>query len=105
MENFIYDIPTKIAFGKGQIEMLPHFIKEYGSKVLLVYGGGSIKKIGIYQKAIALLEENSIPYCELSGVEPNPQIETVKKGVELCKTNGIEVLVPIGGGCTITKRF
>lgn len=101
MENFIYDIPTKIAFGKGQIEMLPHFIKEYGSKVLLVYGGGSIKKIGIYQKAIALLEENSIPYCELSGVEPNPQIETVKKGVELCKTNGIEVLVPIGGGSTI----
>jgi alcohol dehydrogenase YqhD (iron-dependent ADH family) len=101
MENFIYDIPTKIAFGKGQIEMLPKFIKEYGSKVLLVYGGGSIKKIGIYQEAVALLEENNIPYCELSGVEQNPQIETVKKGVELCKTNEIEVIVPIGGGSTI----
>ncbi len=101
MNKFIYNIPTKIAFGKGQIEMLPEFIKEYGNKVLLVYGGGSIKNTGIYQKAVSLFDENKISYCELSGVEPNPQISTVRKGVKICREGGIEVIVPIGGGSTI----
>lgn len=101
MENFIYNIPTKVAFGKGQISMLPEFIKEYGKKVLLLYGGGRIKKNGIYDKAVSLLKENDIEYFELPGVEPNPQIATVRKGVEICKKEGIEVLIPIGGGSTI----
>ncbi len=101
MNKFIYNIPTKIAFGKDQIEMLPEFIKEYGNKVLLVYGGGSIKNTGIYQKAVSLFDENKISYCELSGVEPNPQISTVRKGVKICREEGIEVIVPIGGGSTI----
>ena len=60
MENFIYNIPTKIAFGKGQIRMLPEFIKEYGSKVLLLYGGGSIKKTGIYDDVTEQLKKNDI---------------------------------------------
>ncbi len=101
MNKFIYNIPTKIAFGKGQIEMLPEFIKEYGNKVLLVYGGGSIKNTGIYRQAVSLFDENKISYCELSGVEPNPQISTVRKGVKICRKEGIEVIVPIGGGSTI----
>lgn len=101
MESFIYHVPTKIAFGKGQIKMLPEFIREYGDKVLLVYGGGSIKRTGIYGDAVTLLKDNGIVYFELSGVEPNPQIATVRKGVEICKKEGIEVLVPIGGGSTI----
>lgn len=101
MDNFLYHIPTKVAFGKGQIQMLPELVKEYGERVLLVYGGGSIKKIGIYEDAISLFEENGIKYYELSGVEPNPQADTVRKGVKLCKENGIDVLVPIGGGSTI----
>lgn len=101
MRNFIYNIPTKIAFGKNQIEMLPEFIKEYGNKILLVYGGGSIKKIGIYQKAVSLLEKNNISYFELPGVEPNPQIDTVRKGVKICKEQEIEVIVAIGGGSSI----
>ena len=57
MENFIYNIPTKIAFGTGQIRMLPEFVKEYGKKVLLVYGGGSIKRTGIYGEAVKLLSD------------------------------------------------
>lgn len=101
MDAFLYDIPTKAAFGAGQIRMLPAFVHEYGSKALLVYGGGSIKRAGIYDEAIRLLQEQGITWYELSGVEPNPQIATVRKGVSLCKEHGIEVLIPIGGGSTI----
>ena len=101
MENFIYHIPTKIAFGKGQIQRLPEFLAEYGSKVLLLYGGGSIKKNGIYDEAVRLMKESGIIYHELSGVEPNPQIATVEKGIKICRENNIEVLLPIGGGSTI----
>lgn len=101
MENFIYSIPTKIAFGKGQIRRLPEFVKQYGNKVLLVYGGGSIKRTGIYDDAVRLFQENGIAFTELSGVEPNPQIATVRRGIELCREHKVEVLVPIGGGSTI----
>ena len=101
MENFIYHIPTQIAFGKGQIQRLPEFLVEYGSKILLLYGGGSIKKNGIYDEAVRLMKENNMTYYELSGVEPNPQISTVKKGIEICRKNNIDVLLPIGGGSTI----
>ena len=101
MNNFEYNIPTKVAFGRNQMEKLPEYVKEYGSKVLLVYGGGSIKKIGIYDKVLSLFAEHGISFLELSGVEPNPQIATVRKGVKICKENRIEVLVPIGGGSTI----
>lgn len=101
MENFIYNIPTKIAFGKGQVKMLPEFIKEYGNKVLLLYGGGSIKKTGIYDAVTEQLKTNNIAYLELPGIEPNPQIESVRKGIDICRKEKIEVLVPIGGGSTI----
>ncbi len=101
MNNFEYHIPTKIAFGKGQIEKLPEYVKEYGRKALIIYGGGSIKRIGVYDRAVELLQKAGICYLELSGVEPNPQIATVRRGVKMCKEEGIEVLVPIGGGSTI----
>ncbi len=101
MQNFFYDIPTKVAFGKGQIEKLPEFIKEYGSRVLMVYGGGSIKRSGLYTIITALLEKNDITYYELSGVEPNPKVTSVDKGAALCKEHHIEVILPIGGGSTI----
>lgn len=101
MNNFVYDVPTRIAFGEGQIEKLCDFVLEYGDKVLIVYGGGSIKRIGIYDKAIALLQKAGIPYEELDGVEPNPQIKTVRKGIEICRSKQIDLLLPIGGGSTI----
>ena len=70
MHNFNYYVPTDIFFGKGQISQLPAQIKKYGSSVLLVYGGGSIKKTGIYDTIVNQMKENGIPFQELSGVEP-----------------------------------
>lgn len=101
MENFIYSIPTDIYFGKDQIQNLPAIIKKYGSNVLMVYGGGSIKKNGIYDTVCDLFEKHGIQFFELSGVEPNPRITTVREGIEICRKNHIDVVLPIGGGSTI----
>lgn len=101
MNNFDYSIPTKIFFGKDQIKVLGKQIKQYGSKVLFVYGGGSIKKIGLYEEVIAILKENGIEFAELPGVEPNPRITTVSKGIELCREKGLDFVLAVGGGSTI----
>lgn len=101
MENFIYSVPTTVYFGKGQIKHIGEIVSEYGKRVLLVYGGGSIKRNGIYDDVTAIFENEGIVYHELSGVEPNPRITTVRKGVELCRKHDIDVVVPIGGGSTI----
>ena len=101
MQNFLYSIPTKVAFGKGQLDNLPAFIKEYGDSVLLVYGGGSIKRSGLYDKIIKLLDFNGIRHWELSGVEPNPKVTSVDAGAALCKQHDIKVILPIGGGSSI----
>lgn len=101
MKNFMYHIPTKIHFGKGEISNLADSIKEYGSRVLLVYGGGSIKKIGLYDTVINILKENDIYYEELSGVEPNPRVTTAEKGVKLCRDNDLDLVLAVGGGSAI----
>lgn len=101
MKNFNYSIPTEIFFGEGQIKVLPEQIKKYGSKVLIVYGGGSIKKNGVYDKVVELLNSNEIKFWELSGVDPNPRITSVRKGIELCRDNNIEFILPVGGGSSI----
>lgn len=100
MNNFTYSIPTKIYFGKGQIEHLTE-LKESGRRVLLVYGGGSIKRAGIYDTAMKLLGEAGLSVFELSGVEPNPRIQTVRRGAGICKQENIEMVLAIGGGSTI----
>lgn len=99
MENFVFDVPTKVYFGKGQIAQLPTALRTYGSKVLLVYGGGSIKKNGLYDQIYEVLADFDI--LELAGVEPNPRVATVRKGVELCRKENIEVVLAVGGGSTI----
>lgn len=101
MENFNYSIPTKIFFGEGKIEVLGKEIKKYGSRVLLAYGGGSIKKIGLYDKVVNILKENEIPYFELGGIEPNPRVESVAEGVRICRENNIDFILAVGGGSTI----
>lgn len=101
MQNFYYNIPTKVYFGKGQIENLGMAMKNISDSVLLVYGGGSIKKNGLYDKVIAQLAENGIKYCELSGVEPNPRIESVREGVRICRENDLKAVLAVGGGSTI----
>ena len=101
MENFTYQNPTKLIFGKGQLEQLKNEVPSYGNKVLLVYGGGSIKRNGLYDQVIEQLQEIHAKIFELSGVEPNPRISTVRKGVEICKSEGIEFILAVGGGSTI----
>ncbi|WP_352419090.1 iron-containing alcohol dehydrogenase [Proteiniborus sp.] len=101
MLNFNYSIPTKIFFGKDQIQELGKEIKKYGSKVLIAYGGGSIKKIGVYDKVVSILNEENIPFWELSGIEPNPRIESVREGIRICRENDIDFILPVGGGSTI----
>ncbi|MEY8755114.1 iron-containing alcohol dehydrogenase [Peribacillus frigoritolerans] len=101
MENFTYKNPTKVIFGKGQLESLKTEIPAYGDRVLLVYGGGSIKKNGLYEKVINALKEVDAEVHELSGVEPNPRISTVRKGVDLCKEHGIDFVLAVGGGSVI----
>lgn len=100
MNNFTYSIPTKIHFGKGQISHLDELV-ESGKKVLLVYGGGSIKRAGIYDTAMSILKEAGLQVFELSGVEPNPKIESVRKGVDICKKEDIDMVLAIGGGSVI----
>ena len=101
MNNFVYNIPVKVYFGENQLCHLGKEVKKYGKKVLLVYGGGSIKKIGLYDKVLVELEKSGLEVFELSGVEPNPRIESVREGVKICKENEIDVLLAVGGGSTI----
>ena len=99
MNNFNFCVPTDIRFGRDQIECLPEELKKYGKRVLLVYGGGSIKRTGLYEKIQSLLKEFEI--YELSGIEPNPKLSSVRKGVALCKEHRIDVVLAVGGGSCI----
>ena len=101
MNNFNYSIPTKVFFGKDKISVLGDEIKKYGSRVLLVYGGGSIKKSGIYDRVTEIFKASDISFWELPGVEPNPRITSVTKGVQLCRDNKIDIILAVGGGSSI----
>jgi Iron-containing alcohol dehydrogenase. len=101
MKNFSYHNPTRLIFGKGQLEKLREEIPKYGKKVLLVYGSGSIKRNGLYDQVVSIFKEIGVRWYELSGVEPNPKITSVREGVEICKREGIEFLLAVGGGSVI----
>ncbi|MFD1358663.1 iron-containing alcohol dehydrogenase [Fictibacillus halophilus] len=101
MNEYIYYNPTRLVFGKNQIKTLKDELGRYGKKVLVVYGGGSIKRNGLYDEVMSELNKMGMEVSELSGVEPNPRLSTVKKGVDLCKENNIECLLAVGGGSVI----
>lgn len=102
MENFRFYVPTDVRFGKKRLnDELIDVLNHFGKNILLVYGGGSIKEMGLYQQIITLLEGNNNKVVELSGVEPNPKIETVRQGVCLCREHEIQVVLAVGGGSTI----
>ncbi|MBE3570266.1 MAG: iron-containing alcohol dehydrogenase [Bacillales bacterium] len=101
MDNFTFYNPTKWIFGKGQLEQLKTEVPKYGKNVLLVYGGGSIKRNGLYDRVLSLLKEIDVQVHELSGVEPNPRISTVRKGADICKREGIDFILAVGGGSVI----
>ena len=101
MYNFIFQNTTKIYFGENQLGHLGEELKNYGNRVLLTYGGGSIKKIGLYDKVMKELKEAGLKVFELSGIEPNPRHTTVNKGADICKREKVDVLLAVGGGSTI----
>lgn len=101
MENFDFYAPTKMLFGKGKLSGLAAEMAPYGKRVLLVYGGGSIKRNGIYDQVCALLSENGFTWEELSGVTPNPKIESVRAGAALAKQMSADMVLAVGGGSCV----
>ncbi len=102
MNNFIYSIPTTAYFGKGQIKVLGETIKAHGgSRVLLAYGGGSVKKNGIYDAIIEQFGKAGLAHLELSGIQPNPRIESVEEGIKLYRDTGCDFILAVGGGSTL----
>ncbi|MCA0972823.1 iron-containing alcohol dehydrogenase [Halobacillus litoralis] len=101
MEAFTFYNPTKLIFGKDQIEQLPKQLPQHTKKVLVVYGGGSIKKNGVFDQVMEQLNKAEVEVLELSGVEPNPKLSTVHEGVKICKEEGVDFLLAVGGGSVI----
>lgn len=100
MKNFTYCVPTEIRFGTNQLSKLSR-LADSGKNVLLVYGGGSIKRSGLYDDVLRVLSDAGLRVTELPGVEPNPRIESVRRGVELCHAHEINMVLAVGGGSTI----
>lgn len=101
MNNFIYDIPVKVYFGENQLHHLGEELSKYGKRVLLAYGGGSIKKIGLYDAVVKEIKAAGLELFELSGIAPNPRIDSVREGARMCKEHNIDVLLAVGGGSTL----
>lgn len=100
MENFVFNNPTKIIFGKGTENQVGNELKQY-KKVLLHYGTSSIKNSGLYDRVVNSLHEAGVEFIELPGVKPNPLLDLVYQGVQLCKENRIDFILAVGGGSVI----
>ncbi len=98
MNNFQFQNPTKLIFGKGMISKLSSELPR-GTKIMVTYGGGSVKKNGVYDQVVAALE--GFDYIEFWGIEPNPRIETLRKAIELGKKEGVNFLLAVGGGSVL----
>ena len=101
MNDFIFHNPDKVYFGKNQLGHLADELLNFGKKALLVYGGGSIKKNGLYDSVVTIAKDSGIELFELSGVEPNPRHSTVNKGAAICREEHIDVILAAGGGSAI----
>jgi len=100
MKNFVFKNATEIIFGKNSERFVGSKVKEYADKVLFCYGGGSIKKSGLYDRVVKSLKENGIEFIELSGIKPNPRLQPVREGIKLCRENDIKFVLSVGGGST-----
>lgn len=98
MNNFVFQNPTKLIFGKGEIACLRKELPE-GKKIMVTFGGGSVKNNGVYDQVKEALEGRD--YIEFWGIEPNPKVETLRRAVEICKREGVEFLLSVGGGSTL----
>ena len=101
MKDFVFNVDTKIIFGENQLSELGKEIKKYGKKVLLCYGGGSIKKNGIYDDITGELKKDGIEYVELSGIEPNPRVDSAREGLKIARENKVDFILAVGGGSVV----
>ncbi|MBR6964389.1 MAG: iron-containing alcohol dehydrogenase [Prevotella sp.] len=102
MKDFNFYSPTEVVFGRESEEQLAQLIKKYGgTKVLVHYGGGSARRSGLLDKVEKMLQEAGIAYVELGGVVPNPLLSKVKEGIELCRAEGVDFILAVGGGSVI----
>lgn len=96
--TFVYSNPTKLYFGEDSLKFLNDELPKYGKKVMLIYGGGSIKKIGLYDEIIKILKENDKEIIEDGGVMPNPTVEKLYEGCRIAKENNVDLILAVGGG-------
>ncbi|MGE4548205.1 MAG: iron-containing alcohol dehydrogenase [Intestinibacillus sp.] len=102
MENFTFYAPTYFSFGEGSEKHTGALVRRFGgTKVLIHYGGGSVRRSGVLDKVIASLNEAGLPYVELGGVQPNPRSGLVYEGIDLCRREGVDFILAVGGGSTI----
>jgi len=101
MLNFDFYSPTRIVFGKDTESQIGELLKPYATKVMLHYGGGSIKKSGLYERVVDSLKKSGISITELGGVKPNPRLSLVHEGIKMCKEKDVELILAVGGGSTI----
>lgn len=102
MNNFIYENKTKVYFGKGGVkEYLSCVLKHYGSNVMLAYGGGSVKKNGVYDEVMGILKAAGKTVTEFSGIMPNPTYAKVQEGAKLVRENSVDFILAVGGGSVI----
>ena len=105
--NFTYSNPTRIHFGKDSLQHLSEELANYGKNILLTYGGGSIKKSGLYDEVVKILSDSGKNIIELSGVMPNPTVDKLYEGCKLAKENNIDLILAVGGGsvCDYAKAL
>lgn len=101
MENFEFLSPTKIIFGRETQKRVGEITRQHSEKILLHYGGVSLKKSGLYDKIVNSLKDAGIEVYELGGVVPNPRLSLVKKGIKICRENNIKFILAVGGGSVI----
>jgi alcohol dehydrogenase YqhD (iron-dependent ADH family) len=102
MNNFTFYSPTYFVFGKDTEKETGHYIKRFGgTKVLIHYGGGSVVRSGLLDRVKTSLEQENIEFVELGGVQPNPRSGLVYQGIELCRREGVDFILAVGGGSAI----
>jgi alcohol dehydrogenase YqhD (iron-dependent ADH family) len=101
MENFEFLSPTQIIFGRGTQNRVGSECKRYSNKILLLYGGGSIKRSGLYDQIAHSLNEAGVEFWELGGVQPNPRLSLVHQGIAICREHDLGLILAVGGGSVI----
>ena len=101
MNNFDFYAPARILFGRGEENRIGELLRPHAKKILLHYGGGSVKKSGLLDRVTASLKAAGVEYAELGGVKPNPRLSLVHEGIELCKKENVELILAVGGGSVI----